>query len=113
MLDPLEHLTRYEYDEADNLAAVQERDGSRTEYRYDHNGNLTEVIDALERHWFREYDGLNRIKSLKDPLDNLAGTRLQSWRDAGSHSFNDDEFEAKSEVLLRERGQAWSGGLER
>jgi RHS repeat-associated protein len=74
--DPNGTITRYLYDERDSLQEVQQSasladpssDASkiRTEYQYDHVGNLTRVVRAkgdgtYERATDYLYDGLNRV----------------------------------------------------
>ena len=56
----LGHLTRFEYDAKNRLAAVEQATAARTEYSYDPNGKLIEILDAEGRRWPRTYDALGK-----------------------------------------------------
>jgi RHS repeat-associated protein len=62
---------------ADQVAELYES-GPTTQFQYDCNNNLTQVIDPLNRVTEYEYDDLNRLIARKDPDPNTGGITANS-----------------------------------
>jgi YD repeat-containing protein len=60
-IDPLNHPTTYEYDEADKDAS-----GNLTKYEYDELDRLTKTIDPRSKETIQSYDGLGRVEEIVD-----------------------------------------------
>ena len=68
--DPLGQVTRYTYDEKRNLTSIIAPDGSTTRYGYE-NGNVTSVINAMEKTTYYTYNALNLVTSIRDPNEHV------------------------------------------
>ena len=60
-------VTRYTYDDCDQLSAIIYPDGGSVSYQYDKNDNLTNVTDRTGGATEYQYDALNRITAILRP----------------------------------------------
>jgi len=58
--DPLNHVTRYDYDAANRLTAVELPAGGMYEYRYNPAGRMTRIIDPNNHEVDMDHDALGR-----------------------------------------------------
>lgn len=65
---PTSHVTHYEYDEADRLERVYDAEGEIAFYTRDANGNVLTHADGNGNAWTYEYDALDRMTEMQDPL---------------------------------------------
>ncbi|WP_451916767.1 hypothetical protein [Actinoplanes missouriensis] len=76
-IDANKHITRYAYDDADQLTSVvapDATDGRGTGYSYDANGAVTEVRDPLQHTRTAIYDRAGRVVATTDALGRSANT---------------------------------------
>ncbi len=83
--DRRDNLTSYDYDELRRLKKVTfppdaSNNVETVDYTYDHNGNVTEVKDALGRKTINTYDPFGRLLEVKNPLNH---TITNVYDDAG------------------------------
>ena len=73
--DPKNNSANFEYDLLDQLTAAENAGGLRTEYVYDKNGNIIEVINKNQGITLNttstQYNELGMVKKVIDPLDRV------------------------------------------
>ena len=64
-------ITRYSYDEIDNLSAIQLPAGQSINLSYNGSGQRVRYVDALNNTWSFSYDDTGHIEQISDPLGNV------------------------------------------
>jgi RHS repeat-associated protein len=82
-VDALNRTNRYEYDDLNRTNKVIDAEGHEVEFRYDPNGNRTQVIDPLKNVTTFVYDAANRLIQRIDPLGH---TNLYGYDAAGNRT---------------------------
>jgi YD repeat-containing protein len=71
--DPAGRNTNFDYDSRNLISSLTSGTGTgagSNSFTYDGNGNLSGITDAMGRQTTMAYDGFDRVKSVKDPLNN-------------------------------------------
>jgi YD repeat-containing protein len=101
--DPNNHTTDYRYDKVSRLVEVEDALGQLTTLRYDANGNLRELRDphcnalgvsncastASTKPNFYNYDALNRVTALSNPLGEITSLSYDRVGNQTSITAND------------------------
>src|SRR5262249_10096965 len=86
--DPLNHLTRFDYDDgcatsacgySNALTTVTDPLGNVTHFGYDANGNFSSLQDARLHTSNWDYDSMNRVMDRKDPLYPTDSTHIEGF----------------------------------
>src|SRR5690606_19903809 len=64
-------ITRYAYDEVDNLTSIQLPAGQSINMSYNGFGQRVRYVDALNNTWSFSYDDTGNIEQVSDPLGNV------------------------------------------
>lgn len=73
-LTPVTKSSFIDYDELSRPRANRGNNGQNVRYTYDANGNVKTATDSLNRVTTYTYDALDRLISIKDPLNSLSST---------------------------------------
>ncbi len=76
--DPLDRVTRYEYDAKGNLTRVTAPDGASTAYEHNAWGQVTAVLDARGGRSIIDYDAQGRVIAVSDCLGQPTRYRYDS-----------------------------------
>lgn len=81
--NPLGHVTRTEYDDADRQIKITDAEGGIVEFKYDADGNRTEVKDPVGNVTTFVYDKLGR---LTEEINALGHKRVHAYDTAGNRT---------------------------
>lgn len=86
-------VTRYAYDEIDNLILVQSPEGQSINMSYNGSGQRVRYVDAMNNSWSFSYDDIGNVSQVSNPLGNV-----QSFRYDEASRLNQIGFEQGAEV---------------
>ena len=107
-IDPLNHVTTYEYDEADNVRNVTDANNNTTTYDYDKLNRQIEVKDANSIiTQTNTYDGFGNVRSIQDASGNI--TRYEYDKLVGVASLKENRLTKTIDPRSKETTQAYDG----